>query len=54
MTTMNAKVNRCGFLARTGPAAMMPVAMVVAVVLAGARTSLGAVVINELMAAISE
>src|ERR1035437_2062060 len=53
MTTMNAKVNRCGFRARTGPAAMIPMAMVV-VVLAGAGTSPGAVVINELMAATSE
>jgi hypothetical protein len=50
---MNTKVNRCGFLARTGLAAMMPMAMVVAV-LAGAGTSPGAVVINELMAATSE
>src|ERR1035437_5022046 len=53
MTALDAKPNLCGVLARTGPATMMPMAMVVTV-LAGAVSSPGAVVINELMAATSE
>ena len=51
--TVNAKVNRCGVLACADPAAMMTIAMAVAL-LAGAGSSPGAVVINELMASASE
>ena len=53
MTITNAKVNRCEFLSRAGPAAIMPLAMAAAVLVCGG-TAPAEVLINELMATTSE